>query len=174
MKIKTKSDRTPKELQAIYEEIVAQTDEFCAHSLNKDYASLARQALAAIARKRPSPLLAGKPRAWACGVLYALGTINFLYDKSQTPHMKATELCKGFGLSASTGRSKGKRVMDLLDTHQMDPNWCLPSMMDDNPLIWMVSINGYILDIRKAPRELQEEAYAEGIIPYIPADKEAA
>ena len=34
----------------------------------------------------------------------------------------------------------------------------------------MVSINGFILDLRSAPRELQVAAFQEGLIPYIPAD----
>ena len=54
----------------------------------------------------------------------------------------------------------------------MSPDWCLPSRIDDNPLIWMISVNGFIIDAREAPREIQEEAFLKGIIPYIPDDKE--
>jgi hypothetical protein len=56
--------------------------------------------------------------------------------------------------------------------HQMDPHWCLPSRIDDNPLIWMISVNGMIVDARSAPREIQEEAFVKGIIPYIPGERE--
>ena len=58
----------------------------------------------------------------------------------------------------------------MMKMHQMDPNWCLPSKMEDNPLIWMVSVNGFIIDIRQAPREIQEEALRKGIIPYLPEE----
>ena len=43
--------------------------------------------------------------------------------------------------------------------------------MDDNPLIWMLSVNGFMMDIRHAPREVQEIAFKKGLIPYIPADR---
>ncbi|BCA94420.1 hypothetical protein TUM19329_07810 [Legionella antarctica] len=53
----------------------------------------------------------------------------------------------------------------------MDPKWTLPSRIEDNPFILMVSVNGFIVDVREAPYEIQEQAYYQGIIPYIPADK---
>ena len=34
----------------------------------------------------------------------------------------------------------------------------------------MVSVNGLIVDVRRMPRAIQEEAYRKGLIPYIPAD----
>ncbi len=35
----------------------------------------------------------------------------------------------------------------------------------------MLEINGLVMDIRTAPREAQEEAYLQGLIPYVPADR---
>jgi len=55
---------------------------------------------------------------------------------------------------------------------QLDPNWCLPSKLNDNPMAWMIMVNGLLVDARQLPREIQEVAYEKGIIPYIPADKE--
>ena len=43
--------------------------------------------------------------------------------------------------------------------------------MDDNPMVWMLEVNGFLMDIRSAPRELQEVAFAEKLIPYIPAER---
>jgi hypothetical protein len=45
-------------------------------------------------------------------------------------------------------------------------------MMDENPMVWFVSINGIIVDIRREPREIQEIAYQQGVIPYIHADRQ--
>ena len=140
--------------------------------LNADYAALSRKLAAKLARKRPSPIVRGKPEIWACGIVYALGTVNFLFDKSQSPHMRADELCAAFGVSQSSGSNKAKLIRELFDMYQMDPNWCLPSLVDQNPLIWMLEVNGFIMDVRHAPREVQEIAFAKGLIPYIPADRE--
>ena len=41
-----------------------------------------------------------------------------------------------------------------------------------HPTVWLVSVNGFIVDIRRMPRPIQEEAYRKGIIPYIPDDSD--
>ena len=55
-----------------------------------------------------------------------------------------------------------------------DPEWTLPSRMDQNPVVWLIQVNGMIVDARHMPREVQEEAFQRGMIPYIPADQEDA
>ncbi|NBD33433.1 MAG: hypothetical protein GVY17_10820 [Cyanobacteria bacterium] len=159
-------------MQGKFEEITALTDAFCVQHLNDEYADLSRKLTAALCRKRPSPLSKGQAKSWACGIIHALGMVNFLYDASQTPHLKAKEVYEGFGVAESTGQGKSKQIRDLMKMHQMDPNWSVPSMIDRNPMIWMLSVNGYIIDIRQAPREVQEEAFPERLIPYIPADND--
>ena len=113
-----------------------------------------------------------KGKHWACAIVHALGMVNFLFDPSQTPHMSAREIYKQFGVSQSTGSAKSKQVRDAMDMYQMDPKWSVPSRIDENPLAWMVSINGFIVDVRNAPRQFQEEAFRKGLIPYLPEDKQ--
>ncbi len=164
----SKSEKVPKPMQTTFDAIVALTDPFCRERLTDEYAQLARQAAAALCRKRPSPLLQGRINTWSCGILYALGSVNFLFDRSQAPYLPAAELCGAFGVSKSTGAAKSKAVRDALDTFQMDPNWSLPSKLADNPMVWMIQVNGLVVDARGLPVELQEVAFEKGLIPYVP------
>ena len=167
-----KSETVPKAMQTKFDSIVAITDEFAQQHLNDEYAQMIRFATAALCRKRPSPLEKGRDKTWACGITHAIGMVNFLSDSSQTPHISVKELYKAFGVSASTGQAKSKQVRDTLKMHQMDPNWSLPSRLDKNPMAWMISVNGFIMDARTAPRDVQEMALAKGLIPYIPGEKD--
>ena len=123
---------------------------------------------AALARKRLSPLGSGQAKSWACAIAYTVGAVNFLFDKSQTPHLRADELCTWFGLSKSTGGNKSSQIKQMLKIGLMDTRWTLPSRMDDNPMAWIVTVNGFIMDARRLPHPLQEEAYRKGFFPYIP------
>ena len=76
-----------------------------------------------------------------------------------------------FSLGQSTISGKSKMIRELFDMGHFDTNWCLPSKMMDNPLIWMVAFDGYIVDVRSAPYEMQVAAYEAGVIPFIPAQK---
>lgn len=162
--------KVPKSMQSKFDAIVALTNAFCQDHLTEEYTQLARQATAVLCRKRPSPLAKGCANTWACGIVYALGFVNFLFDKSQDPHLSAADLCEGFGVSKSAGSGKSKSVRDLLRMSQFDATWCLPSKLDDNPVAWMIMVNGYVVDARSLPRDIQEVAYEKGLIPYIPGE----
>ncbi|HEX9389296.1 MAG TPA: DUF6398 domain-containing protein [Anaerolineales bacterium] len=170
--MKTNSLNVPKSMQALYSEITAISDAFCKEHLNDEYRDMARKMAATLARKRPSPLVNGRANSWAAGILYTLGQVNFLFDKSQSPHMRADELCKRIGVSQQTASGRAQKIREILDIFQMHPDWTLPSRVDHNPLIWILSVNGYMVDIRSMPREAQVVAFEKGLIPYIPADRE--
>ena len=63
-------------------------------------------------------------------------------------------------------------VPKIFKMDQLDPNWTLPSRLEDNPMVWMLQVNGFMMDVRHAPREVQEIAFKKGLIPYIPADRQ--
>jgi hypothetical protein len=161
-------DTVPTRVRPQFDAIVALTDAVCRDHLTDEYAQLCRELAAALCRKRPSPVTRGRIEGWACGVAYAIGSVNFLFDKSQTPHLMASDLCKLFGVSPSTGAAKAAEIRRLFKMHQMDPAWSLPSQLDQNPLAWLITVDGLVLDARDAPREIQEEALRLGLIPYLP------
>jgi hypothetical protein len=173
MPAKSKSLSVPEAMRPRYQEIVALIDVLCQEKLNAEYAVLCHELTAALARKRPSPLNSGQVKTWACGVVYTIGFVNFLFDKSQTPHMRADELCAWFGVAPSTGGNKAKQIRDMLDITQFNGKWMLPSMVEKSPIAWMISVNGFIADARSLPRPIQEEAYRKGLIPYVPGDLSA-
>ena len=155
----------------VLQEILGLLDQFCKEHLNEEYAVLCRKLAEKLARKRPSPLLSGHPNTWASGIVRTIGWVNFLGDPTQKPHMKMTDVDEAFGVSPASGAAKSKAIRDLLKVHPMDHHWMLPDRLEDNPLIWMVSVNGFVMDIRHAPREAQAVAFEKGLIPYIPADR---
>ncbi len=167
----TKSETVPQNMQPKFTEISQLTDAFCDSYLNSEYAQLARFLNAALCRKRPSPLSKGKAKTWAAGIIHALGMVNFLFDSSQTPHVKATFIYEYFEIGQSTGQGKSKQIRDLMKMRPMDVNWCLPSLIDSNPMAWMISVDGFIIDARHAPRVIQEAAFAKGLIPYLREDE---
>jgi hypothetical protein len=149
----------------VAEEIVAITDRVCAEHLDAEYAALCRRAIARLARKRPSPLSRGEPRTWAAGVVYTIGMVNFLTDPTQTPHMTTDRLSEVTGVGKSTLSAKSRIIQDLLRLGPMHPDYCRRALLANNPLAWMVKVNGFIVDVRTLPAEMQEEARQRGLIP---------
>jgi len=167
-----RSNSVPKGMLPIFEKIVVLTDDVCDRQLNSEYRDLARAMTVALCRKRPSPLTSGQPRTWAGGIVYVLGRINFLGDRSFPPYMTTADLSDAFGVGESTLHAKARVIENSLRTRVFDPKWTLPSLIASNPLVWMAEVNGLLVDLRTMPREVQEAAFAKGIIPYIPAAEE--
>ena len=104
-------------------------------------------------------------------IVRAIGGVNFLHDKSQTPYMRSTDIDHYLGTSPSSGAAKLAAIRKMFKLYQLDPNWTLPSRLEDNPLVWMLNVNGLMMDVRQAPREVQVIAFHKGLIPYVPADR---
>jgi len=169
----TTTNEIPMPFRERYADLVEIIDAFCAAYLDDEYRDVSRQ-LAADMCQDGSPLLKGKTRSWAAGIIWSIGRVNFLSDKSFEPTMTQPEFAKAIGVSAATISAKSRDIWNGLELMQSDPDYTVASQADRNPLIWMVEVDGFIMDLRTAPREIQEAAYEQGLIPYIPADRNLA
>jgi hypothetical protein len=73
--------------------------------------------------------------------------------------MRSTDIDYYLGTSPSSGAAKLAAIRKIMKMHQLDPNWTLPSRLADNPMVWMLQVNGFMMDVRNAPREVQEIAF---------------
>jgi hypothetical protein len=165
--------KIPTNLQDKYDEIAPLLINFSNEKLNDDYKAICLRLLEKLCRKRPSPLLGGRAHTWAAGIIYAIGQANFIFDKTQKINMTAGEIASGFGISSSTAGNKAAELRKMFNIDYFNPEWILPELLDDNPVIWMVSIDGIIMDIRTMPLEIQRQAFKMGVIPYVPGEKKA-
>lgn len=161
----------PKLMQARYDEVVAWIAPFCQKHLDDEYWNLCCKLAAALARKRPSPLSGGKAAIWAAGIVHAIAQVNFAFDKSQTPSISYDDIVVEFGVRQATASEKARLIRKLMKIGFMSPEWYVPSKLDKNPVAWCLSIDGFPIDARYAPRAIQEEAFRRGLIPYIPDDQ---
>ncbi len=158
----------PRKMQGRYDEVVGVTDAFCRAHLNDEYRELCCKLAAKLSRKRPSPLESGQAKSWAGAIVHTVGRVNFLFDKGEEPYMTVQELCAEVGVSQSAVSRRSRQIMDMLGIVPMDPEYTLPSRMDGNLLTWLISVDGVIIDVRSAPRQVQEEAFRLGLIPHLP------
>ena len=164
--VRRTDDRTvPFALRERVAAITTITDLVCEQHLDDEYAALCRTLTARLARKRPSPLDRGAPRIWAAGIVYTLGSINFLFDKSEPPHLRADKLAEHVDVVQSTMANKSARIRSILGLSWYEPELTRRSMLEQNPFAWMVTVNGIPFDARALPDELQADARRLGLIP---------
>ena len=122
---------------------------FSEHYLNKEYEQIILKVVNKLARKRTVPFSSGKLEIWASAVIHAIGTVNFLFDQSQMPHISVGDICQYFGTNQSTIVQKSKLIRDMFKMTYFDKEFSTASNAQNNPLNHMVSINGLLI-----PRDL--------------------
>ena len=101
--------------------------------------------------------------------MYGLGQVNFLSDPGTKPFATPDQLSAAFGVAKSTMGSKAKQVRDLLRIDYFSPEFQRADVIGQNLAVWIVQVDGLLMDVRQLPVEVQAEAWQLGLIPYLPA-----
>lgn len=136
--------------------LIELTSGFCTQKLNDDYRQLSEKLILKLGRKRDVPFKSGKIEIWAAAVIHAIGSINFLFDKSFEPYLTAEQLSEYFGTKKSTVSNKARQIKDMFNMRYYDSNFSTQHMSESNPFNEMVMVNGLIVPLSSIPVDLQE------------------
>jgi len=136
--------------------IIDLASEFCTEKLDVEYKELSKRLIQKLGRKRNVPFETGKPEVWAAATIHALGTINFLFDRSAEPYVSLDEINNFFGTGKSTTGTKSKQIRDLLKLSIWDKEFSTKRIQQGNPFAEMVMVNGFIVPLSTIPEEYQK------------------
>jgi len=132
-------------IQQRYSEILELLRAFSSAKLNDEYFELAEKLLGKMARKRHVPFETGKVEIWAAAIIHALGMINFLFDRTQVPHVTVSEINDFFDTKQSTVGNKSKEIRDMFKMMRWGNEFETRKMQEQNPFNRMgVLPNGMI------------------------------
>ena len=125
-----------KEKQKMREDEIAQmVTTFCKERLDEEYEQLCEKMVRKLGRKRTKPLLTGRTEIWAAAVVYTVGSMNFLFDKSFEPYVSSADINDYFGTSSSTVAQKARTIRQLLKLSQYwDKDFSTRHMQESNPM----------------------------------------
>ena len=73
--------------------------------------------------------------------------------------MTADHLSAAFGVAKSTMSSKARQVRDHLRISHFSPEFQRADVAAQNPLAWIIDVNGLAVDARHVPPDIQAEAF---------------
>lgn len=147
---------TKQEIKQKEEELLEMIRAFCTQKLDDDYYQLCEKLIKKLGRKRDVPFQRGKLEIWAAAVVYAIGSINFLFDKSFEPYMTADQISDYFGTKNSTVSNKAREIKDMFNMWHFSPEFSTQRMTDSNPFNQTVMVDGFIVPISTLPEDLQQ------------------
>lgn len=143
------------------QKLLEMTGNFCGQYLDEDYKQLCEKLIGKMSRKRNVPFLSGRIEIWAGAIIYALGSINFLFDSSFKPYATGEDICNFFATSKSTTAQKAKSIRDMFKLGYYDKEFSTGHMRENSPFSNFVMVNGFIVDKRSLPPEIQEKLRTE-------------
>lgn len=147
---------TKEEIKIKEKKLLELTGSFCTQNLDDDYYQLCQKLILKLGRKRDVPFKSGKIEIWAASVIHAIGSINFLFDKSFEPYVTAEQICEYFGTKKSTVSNKARQIKNMLKMGYYDSEFSTQNMTENNPFNDMVMVNGLIVPLSSIPEDLQE------------------
>jgi len=153
---RTEGLMTKEEIKNKEKELLELTGTFCTQKLDDDYSQLCRKLILKLGRKREIPFKRGKIEIWAAAVVYAIGSINFLFDKSFEPYLTAEQISEYFGTKNSTVSNKAGQIKEMFDMSHFNPKFSTQRMTENNPINNMVMVDGFIVPLSSIPENLQE------------------
>ncbi|MGV8136825.1 MAG: DUF6398 domain-containing protein [Mangrovibacterium sp.] len=148
---------TKQEIKEKEEKLLEMTSAFCAQKLNNEYALLCEKLIKKLGRKRDVPFQRGKPEIWAAAVVYALCSINFLFDKSFEPYVTPEQISDYFGTKNSTVSNKAREIKDLFNMWHFNPEFSTRRMAENNPFNNLVMVDGFIAPLNTLPDDMQKK-----------------
>ncbi|MEK5030342.1 DUF6398 domain-containing protein [Paenibacillus sp. FSL R7-0302] len=118
---------------------------FCQEYLDEDYEQLCCKMVEKLGRKRTVPFMSGKLEIWAAGIIHAIGTINFLFDKSFEPYVSVHNICEYYGAAQSTTSQKSKLLRDMFKMGHFGGEFATQVSEQNNPFNKLFSVNGIIV-----------------------------
>ena len=161
----------PKHDLGLLTDIFIKTADFCVEHLDHEYANVCLALLLLIDQDSDLPLNHGTLSDWAAALVHVAGFVNFLDDPDSEPFMKLADIAQYLGVSKCAMENRSRKIRKALKIERLAPDFCTLSVLAANPQIWILqNEKGFFFDVRQTPRKVQEQAFAAGLIPWIPAD----
>jgi len=129
---------------------------FCLQELDDDYFKLCEKLILKMGRKKEVSFKRGSLDVWSAAVVHAIGSINFLFDKSHEPYLSVSQIADYFETKNSTVSNKARQIKEMFKLRHFDPEFSTEMMKEQNPFNNMVMVDGFIVPLSSIPLEMQE------------------
>ena len=127
------------------EQLIEMVSSFCDDKLDDEYKQLSINLIEKMGRKHEVPFKRGKLEIWASAVIYALGQINFLFDKDFEPYSSPDEICDYFKTKKSTVSNKAKLIREMFDLQHFDKEFSTSYVKAGTPSFRIDEDSGLII-----------------------------
>lgn len=147
---------TKEEIKARQNHLIELTTAFCIKHVDKEYSRLCRKLIKLIGKEKEVPFKRGRPEIWAASVIYTIGTLNFLFDKSFKPYIPSKKINEYFQTNSVTISNKAAAIKKMFNLWHYDQEFSTKHMHNSNPFNELVFLDDMIVNIDTLPEDIQQ------------------
>ncbi|MBT3374766.1 MAG: hypothetical protein HN742_34145 [Lentisphaerae bacterium] len=128
---------------------------FTSQCFDDELRGLADKLMAKLSRMRKLDITRGRPEIWAGTIVYLIGRLNFLFDRSSPSHVTPDQIAEHFGAAKTTLQNKATMVEKATGIHQGDREFTRSEIADMFSVIELP--NGFLTTLEMLREELAED-----------------
>ena len=161
----------PAQIKNNFLNVAEMIDLFYNKNLNDEYYNLALKLTTKLAKENPSDLIDCDIKTLAAAIINTIAKTH----ESEMLQVSSKNLASWFQTTQTDIDKKTNSICKILNLQFIDQDQSTKSKVSndydiDDRMMWSIAINGFTIDIRNAPLDLQVDAYEHGLIPYIPTN----
>lgn len=144
--------------------------DYCDKYLDSAYLEICIKVYQDLLKKDKSIFKRGNSEIWAAAIVWAVGSENFLSDKSFEPYASLSDVCAFFNVNTSTVGQKSRKIKDILKLNIWSTKYRLPDSELGNFLdSFRMTEEGFIVSSdmldEDEPDKNEDEIYDEEATP---------
>jgi len=129
------------------DQILTQVTDYCQKYLDNEYTEVCNQVFQDLLEKNPTVLNRGKAGIWGAAIVWAVGSINFLGDKSFEPYASLADVCNYFDANTSSVGQKAAKIRKLLNIDRFNPDYQTTNAASDFLNSLVMTPEGFIVPV---------------------------
>jgi hypothetical protein len=126
-------------------------EKFSAEHLSGQFSQYVFNLWEQVGRKRNYIITGGAAEVWAAAVVYVIGGLNFLFDRSNPHYLPPDVICQYFGTKKGTVNTRAKEIEKVCRIRMGQEGLCSAEISDS--LTFVQLPNGLVLT-KKVAREM--------------------
>ena len=160
---KTFKSAMQKEHNTAADQIRTQVTDYCKKQLDQEYGDVCKLLFQDLLKDNSDIFKRGKADIWAAGIVWAVGSINFLGDKSFEPYATLADVCQYFNVNTSTVGQKASKIRELLDMNYLSSSYIIESPASKFLDSLVMTQDGFIVPSNMFEDEIQKDGIEEPV-----------
>lgn len=139
------------------DKILTQVTTYCQKYLDKEYTDICSHVFHDLLETNPTVFNRGQFGIWGAAIVWAVGSVNFLGDKSFEPYASLADVCSYFNANKSSVGQKSAKIKKQLNIDHFNPDYQTTNAVSDFLSSLVMTPEGLIVPVDMFENDSEED-----------------